>query len=1245
MPQGAPPFHLHLLGSPRVEGPEGAVDLALGKPLAVLCYLALEPSVRRSDVARVLWPSSTPARAKASVRQAIWLLRKQTRPDVLIDEDRELQLNREQIHVDLDDFDADLRAGRLKDALARWDGGPLRGLSVPDAPPWITWADDVRSRWEASFGTALEERAAVAEPAARPEWLEAAVEVRPHRVPVWVELVQAWVDLREGDKAEEALARLRTAADSDDRAFVEDAEERVRLLRRSAYGDPSERLAPDFVGRSREFSALMTGWRRTLGGRTGFWALVGPAGIGKSALAAEVIRHVGLDGGTLVEAQAVLAEQELDFGVVATLVSDLLRRPGAAGTSPGSSNVLKSLVPSKSDGGRQAVRPTALADALADLLGAVSHESPLLLVVDDAHWMDRSSALVLLRAIRQLDHADVMMVWTCRSADDDGASPALEAIEAAREQDLVTVLGLAPLAEGEVREMITLLLAGNDPAQLETLVGRIHLASGGSPLHIIETLRGLRDQGLLGLDSKARWTLAEDAAETVLDHSPSLLSVLNRRLDELSPDARRVAAALAEEGGARSPDFLQSYRFAEPTEVGPALTELLERGVVRWTRDDRLDFSHGTLAKALLELQRREHAGSPEVVEPPPVSKRKRPTVIWALPAVALVVLIIALMPPAEPEAAPFGGGTIWIRAESGFVPARYVGGDDPWVYGDPVDDIAGVVVQVVRDDLGAPGEPPVVGGYTAGDLASAPEAVLIRGDRVDTVAATVGDDAVRDLSPTGRAALANLQHPDTFDYRQTVVRIDLAPPYAQRVLLEGPIGYISTDWSADGRYIAAIANAAQDSIIIADPAGRRVAATAFPEDQGALLEFCGSDAVIVGAVPEGELTRYWRWDFLVDAMSTLETSLEPLQQPACSPDGSVLVYLHDAPMGAQLILEDWTGTILDRTVLPFGGASSLRWGSPGSGPDGVQLVTPPQTLARGQRVQFEAAAYAADGSPMDRNVTWASSAPGIASVDALGRVTANRAGETTVVARVDGWLTDSVGIVVTNDAVAEALVLSDSFPRLDPSRWHLLGDPQPRPVVDDEGRPSLYLNGDGRFHDGIASVEAFDLRTGGTLEATFRMTNPFHRRDRNRIGLCLRDGEPGDDPSNLIDWTERQGACVVWPTGHGVDFRPDAIQLSAGNSPVGAITSDSLLRTERWQRMAIQIRADGVVSATVNDSVVGVHPLRLRNDSTVRWHAVVEGHSVGNELLMRDLTLWREERLTSLVPAQDTRPSAGGGG
>lgn len=1217
--ESTPPLVLHLLGTPRVATPDGVADLPLGKPLAALCYLALEPTgVERSDLARILWPGSSDSRARASIRQALWLIRKQTHPEVVREENGRLALDPETVRTDLDELERALAADRLEAAMELWDGGPLRGFTVPGAKHWHVWADAVRSRWETRMGEALERRAAVAGGEDRVVWLRHALSIRPYRVESWLALVHTHVDLRQPDEADLALSRLRKVADESDTSLIGEAEERLHLLRRAAFGDPSEQMVPELVGRSEEFSRVMDAWRSVRSGRRRVVGIVGPSGIGKSALAAEVVRHAELDEAEVVEVRGLRQETELEFGVVASVVADLLRRPGAAGISPGSSQVLRSLVPSEGDEVGPPPQPTTLSDAVADLLDAVSHEAPVVVYVDDAQWMDSASSTVLLRAMRRLENAEVLALWTCRPLDAELPHEALEALRAAEDSGLAEVVRLRPLTVAEVRELVALLLTHADPEVLTELGTRLHAASQGSPLHLVELLQGMRDRGHLRRDEAGGWSMARGALEESLHLPRSLSDTLDQRVHDLHADAHALGAELSRTARALAPADLQKRSGWPEARFDQALSTLFARGLVRWTRDDRVALAHDSLAERFADR--------------PTSQQRRNP---WPLVAVLVAVILVgaATWRAGAPASAPHGGGTLWVTGSEHLTAHRWSSRTRGWSVVDSIPiplggfQLQGAGPAVIRT---AVGWDTVLVGYHQPDQAKPPVASIYRDGHPEPVYQAIGDAGFGNVAPNGRAGIVNAQPPDTSVYRMRGLRVDLSGRTPAAVLSEGPDIHKLVHWSYDGSAVAGFIDAEHDTLIVVDPSGRRFASRPTPHAIGWAEELCAGETLLFASMPPGQLVEYALWNWRSGEITPLQLPIEILSRPTCAPDGSAVAYLLDGESGRDVMIQTHLGGAPERVpVSPT--AETVHWVPDAvSVPDRVEILEAPDTLPQGARASLTAAVHGTWGDPLSRAVEWRTSDPAVISVSGSGTLTANRPGTALVRAFVDGWIEDTVRVRVTPAAVGDRIGFSDGFATLDTLRWWPAGEPFPEPTITSEGAPALDLNGDGRYQDGIISRESFDLGLGGTAEITVRIDG-FPRPDRNRVILCVEESEAGPDPHLWSDWRTEQEACLQWPAVRGVvDLDTAAVSFSVGRRRLGAIPLDTLLRTGRWERLALQIRADGTVSAVVGDSVVAIHPIRVRNEGTPRWRVSVRGSAVGTRVLLRDVTLWREERYRS---------------
>ncbi len=148
---------LTLLGSPQAMLGEKSMVVESRKALALLFYLAVTQQRHSRDrLATLFWPEQDQARARASLRQVVWLLRNAgLEPWLVIDQDAlELQAG---YWCDVHEFRAELAAGNLAAALALYQDDLLTGFSLRDCPEFDQWqflqADELRRK----LANALEE--------------------------------------------------------------------------------------------------------------------------------------------------------------------------------------------------------------------------------------------------------------------------------------------------------------------------------------------------------------------------------------------------------------------------------------------------------------------------------------------------------------------------------------------------------------------------------------------------------------------------------------------------------------------------------------------------------------------------------------------------------------------------------------------------------------------------------------------------------------------------------------------------------------------------------------------------------------------------------------------------------------------------------------------------------------------------------------------------------------------------------
>ena len=326
------------------------------------------------------------------------------------------------------------------------------------------------------------------------------------------------------------------------------------------------------VGRDRERRALERLLGEARDGRSGVLALVGEAGIGKSALLDCAAERAG--GMRLLRARGVQSEAQIPFAGLFELLRpalgclEAIPRPQAA--------ALESAL---------ALRPArpedrfAVGAATLSLLAAYAEAEPLAVLVDDAHWLDGSSADALLFAARRLVADSVAIVLTAR----EGESSLLDGA------DLPTFRlgGLDVSAAAQ-------LLRRFAPDTADETVARLYRETGGNPLALLELERLRLPE--VPLDTPV--PVATSVADAYLQRS---LALPERTRDVL------VLAAATDRG-----ELAVLARAAEA--LGLAAVDLVpaeESGLVT-VREGRVEFRHPLVRSAVyadagMQRQREVH--------------------------------------------------------------------------------------------------------------------------------------------------------------------------------------------------------------------------------------------------------------------------------------------------------------------------------------------------------------------------------------------------------------------------------------------------------------------------------------------------------------------------------------------------------------------------------------------------------------------------------------------------------------
>ncbi|MBQ1050048.1 AAA family ATPase [Micromonospora sp. C51] len=230
-------------------------------------------------------------------------------------------------------------------------------------------------------------------------------------------------------------------------------------------------------------------------GNTAAVFLTGESGVGKTRLLREVGDQLG-HGGALV-----LTGSCLDIGDASPLhpLRQALRRLDADLAPPAAASV-RALLGVFAEDRAGPDGAGALLERVSRGLNVIAGDRPLVLVLDDLQWVDRTTRQLLLYLLAGLGDLQLSVLAAVRSESLQGAHPLRRVLTELRRLRSVRVLDLAPLDRAGTEELATAVMRRPlTPEAAEQLWQR----SGGNPFVVEELSRELRD-GRDGLSDTLR---------------------------------------------------------------------------------------------------------------------------------------------------------------------------------------------------------------------------------------------------------------------------------------------------------------------------------------------------------------------------------------------------------------------------------------------------------------------------------------------------------------------------------------------------------------------------------------------------------------------------------------------------------------------------------------------------------------------------------------------------------------------
>ncbi|MFZ0091863.1 MAG: AAA family ATPase, partial [Solirubrobacteraceae bacterium] len=351
-----------------------------------------------------------------------------------------------------------------------------------------------------------------------------------------------------------------------------------------------------FVGRVGELAELELAVREATCGRPALVLLGGDSGVGKTRLVGELEQRLGAptsENGDGAPAPLILrgegveqSDGELPYAPILGALRPLVREqhPVLKRLSRGSRSQLATILPGLDDDEAplrdERSGPTAqlrLFEAVLELVDCLSESAPLVLILEDMHWADRSTRAFVSFLARSLRQEQICLLLTYRADELHRRHPLrpllseLERLERARRVDL------EPFDRAELGEALADIL-GAEPEH--ALIERLFTRSEGNPLYTEELLAA-------GLDGRGA-------------PPQSLRDAFLGRIERLSGDAQRVARAVAA-GRALDEPTLMVVTGLDRDPLHTALREAVAEQVLVADASGRFSFRHALLREALYD--------------------------------------------------------------------------------------------------------------------------------------------------------------------------------------------------------------------------------------------------------------------------------------------------------------------------------------------------------------------------------------------------------------------------------------------------------------------------------------------------------------------------------------------------------------------------------------------------------------------------------------------------------------------
>ena len=378
------------------------------------------------------------------------------------------------------------------------------------------------------------------------------------------------------------------------------------VLAGEAKEAPRVFASPDgFVDREQDRLDIRMVLDRAASGNGSFVFLSGAPGIGATRLATEVAREAAAKGWLVLSGRCMENAGE-PFGPIREALSGAVATNTARALQEAAGHhgpLLATLVPSL----RQKVRGIAAAPetpadrireqlfkSIYEFLSGIQGAKPLLLFLDDLHWADEATVLLLRDLAQRASGSRIVVLGTYWDSEVDSGRPFGSALSRLLKRRRATRISLGRLSDRDVDRVV----AGQTEMQLTPvqMIG-IEAATEGNPLFVEHSLLYLAEsESMLGGGAHAQSGYTEEDLEL----AQSVRGLIGRRIQRLSEPAQRMLVAAAVIGRDFDVALLEAFGELSGHELRDAIDEATRGHFIVAAGKETYRFAHDLVRQRVL---------------------------------------------------------------------------------------------------------------------------------------------------------------------------------------------------------------------------------------------------------------------------------------------------------------------------------------------------------------------------------------------------------------------------------------------------------------------------------------------------------------------------------------------------------------------------------------------------------------------------------------------------------------------